>query len=303
MFGARVRCAAVQRRSADMGGPLKPRQVSHRGRGSRVMRSDRQRTRRRYVQADLVGTWCEHVVVADRFLYRYFPRRASGSLGSNDGGAVVGKRLTGVTAAVVVALAAFVSVVGPAGAASNFCIATDGVVRHQSGTATCSASGEGSVAIAKGDLSFARATGNYNQAKALGENSAALAENGERNTATASGDFSRAVAESGNDNTATASGEGSEAEARVGNGNRAIASGDNSIAEAEEGDGNTAIASGDFSFAVAVLGDGNRSVASGFNSDAVSGNGDNNTAIAASDNCRADTGVETGGSDGATVSC
>ena len=59
---------------------------------------------------------------------------------------------------------------------ANVCIATNGEVRVQRGTATCVANGTGSVAIARGENSVAFATGgDGNQARAIGENSSALA--------------------------------------------------------------------------------------------------------------------------------
>ena len=97
-----------------------------------------------------------------------------------------------VTLAVVVA-----SVWSPqaASAARDMCVAANGAVRHQSGTATCSADGRGSTARARGSGSNATATGgDRNRARVRGDNSSAFAGNGDGNTATADGDGCRAVA-------------------------------------------------------------------------------------------------------------
>src|SRR4051794_17855962 len=74
----------------------------------------------------------------------------------------------------------------PAVAATDLCVAANGAVRAQKGTATCAADGTGSVAIAKGDGSTATATGgDHNKAKARGQFSTASAGfGGDNNTAT-----------------------------------------------------------------------------------------------------------------------
>jgi hypothetical protein len=95
-----------------------------------------------------------------------------------------------------------VSGASAAGAAPNLCVATNGVVRHQAGTATCAADA-GDVAIAKGDFSFAIAVdGTKNKAKAFGDGAEALAFVGNGNTATASTDGCFVTA-TGNDQTAS----------------------------------------------------------------------------------------------------
>ena len=133
------------------------------------------------------------------------------------------RRLAGVAVAgVAVALMGFGSV---ASAGTNLCVATNGEVRAQKGTASCSADeGAGNVAIAHGDKSTATVL------------------SGVRNRATASGDSSTAATYDGDGNTAIATGDSSIALAGGGDGNTAIATGDHSIALAGEGDGNTATA-------------------------------------------------------------
>src|SRR3954454_18744433 len=62
----------------------------------------------------------------------------------------------------------------PARANTDLCVAANGEVRAQKGTATCAADGTGSVAIAKGDVSSATAIGgDHNRAKARGQFSTA----------------------------------------------------------------------------------------------------------------------------------
>src|SRR3954451_12458530 len=93
----------------------------------------------------------------------------------------------------------------PAVAASNLCVAANGAVRAQKGTATCAADGTGSMAIAKGDVSSATATrGDHNKARALADSSSAVAGLGDNNIATASGVGSTASAVNGDSNIATA---------------------------------------------------------------------------------------------------
>ena len=70
---------------------------------------------------------------------------------------------------------------------ANLCIAANGAVQVQRGTATCEARGKGSTAIAKGPGSSATATGKHNKARALGNGSTAVAGEGSNNTATARG--------------------------------------------------------------------------------------------------------------------
>ena len=100
-----------------------------------------------------------------------------------------------LTAAVVGVVASLLGVQTAAAATANICIATNGEVRVQEGTAFCDASGTGSVAIAKGDGSSATATGgNQNRALAIGDGSTAFAGGGDNNTATVYGDSSPALA-------------------------------------------------------------------------------------------------------------
>lgn len=81
------------------------------------------------------------------------------------------------------------------GARPDMCVAANGAVRHQVGTATCAADGKGSVAIAKGPQSSANATnGDHNKAFAFGDASTAQAGDSDHNTAIASGDNSFALA-------------------------------------------------------------------------------------------------------------
>ena len=112
-----------------------------------------------------------------------------------------------------------------ASAATDICIAANGEVQVQKGTATCEAAGQGSVAIAKGEGSLAVANaGNHNTAKALGEGSTAFAQGGDHNTATASGDGSQAHI-FGTNNTAIASGDSSIVILQAGNNNTGIREG------------------------------------------------------------------------------
>ena len=61
-----------------------------------------------------------------------------------------------------------------ADAATDMCVATNGAVRVQKGSATCQASGKGSMAKAKGTGSSASATGgDHNKARARGDGSRA----------------------------------------------------------------------------------------------------------------------------------
>ena len=112
----------------------------------------------------------------------------------------------------------------PAGAASDQCVAVNGAGRTQKGTATCEASGTGSVAIAKGAASSATATGgDHNTAMALADNSAAvIVDGGNNNTAIASAEGSQAFAGGGDNNTATASGVGSQVDRAGFRGDRVI---------------------------------------------------------------------------------
>jgi hypothetical protein len=71
----------------------------------------------------------------------------------------------------------------PAGAASDLCVAANGAVQAQKGTARCEADGTGSVAIAKGTD--------------RGNNSFALAHGGDNNTATATSQAARRLPLSG----------------------------------------------------------------------------------------------------------
>lgn len=123
-------------------------------------------------------------------------------------------------------LAAVLLSVASAGAeAPNLCVAANGEVRTQHGTATCTAEGQGSVARAMGaDSSATAAFGDHNRATASGHGSDAVAEFGNNNTATASGDGSIAVAAVGDNNTATAATDGCGAFANGGKPNRLLLS-------------------------------------------------------------------------------
>src|SRR5215471_8136804 len=93
-----------------------------------------------------------------------------------------------------------------AAAATDQCVAANGAVRMQKGTATCTADGTGSVARVKGANSTASAIGgDHNKATAIGANSVAQVADGSNNTATVSGDNSTAVSGGGDNNTATVS--------------------------------------------------------------------------------------------------
>ncbi len=82
-----------------------------------------------------------------------------------------------------------------AGAATDNCVAANGAVRHQSGTATCEANGTGSIAMAHGANSEAEAiNGERNHSRAHGDNSDAYTGNGDGNTAAVFGDGSSATA-------------------------------------------------------------------------------------------------------------
>src|SRR5437763_72453 len=95
-------------------------------------------------------------------------------------------------------------------AATSQCVAAGGQTRHQSGTATCTADGTGSVALALGDGSYANATGGTkNRARVRGTDSTAIAANGDNNTATVTGDNSTAATSGGDNNTATVTGDNS----------------------------------------------------------------------------------------------
>ena len=151
--------------------------------------------------------------------------------------------------AIALAATSLVLAVGavPASAATDLCVSTNGTVRVQMGTATCSSvAGPGNVAIARGANSHA--TAGYSA--------------GDRNNrATASRDNSEAFAGIGNGNTTTATGDGSGANSGVGDGNTTTANGTDSGATAQ-GTNQTAIASGDGRSALAVTGDNNTATAS-----------------------------------------
>jgi len=119
-----------------------------------------------------------------------------------------------------------------AAAATNICVAKDGVVLQQSGTASCSAD-PGSTAIAQGAGSSATAGGSGNVAKAIGADSSASTSFGTNQTAIAI--------------------QGGTATTLEGDNLSARAVGDSS-ARAGEAPGNTAIAIGDGSSAVATVG-------------------------------------------------
>jgi hypothetical protein len=150
-----------------------------------------------------------------------------------------------LTAAVVGVVASLLGVQTAAAATANICVATNGEVRVQEGTAFCDASGTGSVAIAKGDGSSATATGgNQNLALVIGDGSTAFAGGGDNNTATVHGDGGQALAQLGDNNTATVTGDNSTAQA-FGNNNTATVTGDGSFADARAFTGCTAEAIGD----------------------------------------------------------
>lgn len=157
----------------------------------------------------------------------------------------------------------------------SMCVAANDQVRHQSGTASCQATGTGSTAIARGVDSSATAFG------------------GDHNRARATGDQSFAFAGEGNNNTAVATGAHSGAEA-IGNNNNTTATGLNSFASAD-GDNNTATASGAHTSAEAV-GNNNTATATGDHSSAEA-IGNNNSATA-TDGCNA-----VAGGNGTTTSC
>ena len=117
-------------------------------------------------------------------------------------------------------------------AAQDRCFALNGTIIMQRGTATCSATGNNSVATAKGAGSSATAVGNNTVASA----------NGAGATAVAVGDGNVAIA-NGNGSSATAVGERNLAVA-IGNGASATAVGSKSSAFAF-GPGCSAIAIGD----------------------------------------------------------
>jgi len=103
--------------------------------------------------------------------------------------------------------------VAPALAAPDICVATNGAVRHQSGTAECSAHEyAGNVAIAKGaDSSAVVGPAVRSRAMALGDGSAAVIEYSNVTTARATGTDSSALSYAGNDQIVIASGDGSTA--------------------------------------------------------------------------------------------
>lgn len=79
------------------------------------------------------------------------------------------------------------SILTPGGVSANptdKCVAANGEVRMQQGTATCEATGRGSVARVQGTTSTAVADGDHNMATVTGDGSTATASNGEGNTAT-----------------------------------------------------------------------------------------------------------------------
>lgn len=212
------------------------------------------------------------------------------------------KRLLCAMAVAAVAASTLLFGVGVATATPDLCVAANGEVRHQAGTATCEANGTGSIAIAKGGESIATATErDRNKALAFGDASSAEAIGGTGTKAIATGDGSIALAAAvaGNGNTLIASSDGQHYVRDTGDGNTAIASGDGSGAFAHLGDGNTAIASGQGCFADAGGtefgdGNGNRAIASGQNSIAFAHEGEGNTATASGDESNADAGLGNG---------
>jgi hypothetical protein len=173
---------------------------------------------------------------------------------------------------------------GTASAGQDICISTDGVVRVQKGTATCSSwPGAGNAAVARGAHSSAtagvQAGDTHNRAVASGANSEAFSGQGSYNTSTASGSDSFAETAVGNGNTATATGSGTRATA-WGTNQRAIASADDADAVVRNGVNSVATASGYDSFANANGGSGNIATASGANSSAIAVGGEHNTALA-----------------------
>lgn len=208
--------------------------------------------------------------------------------------------------AAVAAVALALVGLGQAAAAEdpNHCVATNGVVRVQQGTATCETSeGKGVVAIAKGEGSSASNTCDFSQAKAFGASTRAViltfpGTSCDHNAATSTGFQSRAdvsgTGGAGNRNTAIASGDRSEA--GVGNSveSTAIASGDGSSAGILNSVTSTATASGADSAAnVGIDTTDSTATASGDRSAAFAGSGRPSTATASGDDslARADFGA------------
>src|SRR4051812_41504252 len=108
--------------------------------------------------------------------------------------------------------AAVVAMPWVASAAPNVSVSANGETRVEKGTATSSADGKGSVAIAHGANSYAEASGgDHNKALVNGDNSRAFAQFGNNNTATVKGDGGTAVAGFGDNNTTTVDGFASNA--------------------------------------------------------------------------------------------
>ena len=88
----------------------------------------------------------------------------------------MGKRPATAAAVATGLLAGVLLGAAPAGAAVDLCVAANGAMRAQKGTADCEASGTGSTAIAKDAGSFASATGgDHNRARASGDGATAFA--------------------------------------------------------------------------------------------------------------------------------
>src|SRR5215213_5312339 len=88
----------------------------------------------------------------------------------------MGKRPATAAAVATGLLAGVLLGAAPAGAAVDVCVAANGAMRAQKGTADCEASGTGSTAIAKDAGSFASATGgDHNRARASGDGATAFA--------------------------------------------------------------------------------------------------------------------------------
>jgi len=188
---------------------------------------------------------------------------------------------------------------------ANVCIAADGHIRRQSGTARCyAAPGTGNIAIARGDNSVAvvLGPGTGNRAEATGDGACAAAGDvvdcslpaptppvvparppragSSGNTARASG-FAQALAGRGNHNAAVATGLVADASAADGDRNVATATGESARARAGTGNGNAATATATLSQATAQFGDDNAAEATAITAWATAVTGNRNHARAA----------------------
>src|SRR5687767_12195067 len=94
-----------------------------------------------------------------------------------------------VRRAVAVSVLVAAVCVPAAQADTDICVAANGEVRHQSGTATCEANGTGSVALAHGANSSAEAiNGDANHSLVHGNDSSAYTGGGDGNVAIVRGD-------------------------------------------------------------------------------------------------------------------